>query len=277
MKKIGQKGNTVSARQKISQTLKEKWKDPEFRLKMINSMKGRKSPSTESSKAQREKISAAMKKKWQDRIYREKAILGMERYRDSLPPRPLKKKTVKKNSNRVTDGKIVAVTPMTDGKKMKKSIKSKVVKVARAGSGTKTVKKKKAVRKKKVAKTAVVKAETSNNVDGPTTSSKDASLHDSDNEGDISRMKEERRDLYDLLYGDDYDDVSHDDENIDFKQRNGDFKKGAFDLDYLDEDDNDVSANGPVTTPGMSPFFTTNVHLDDEDLDDFDPYNLDDY
>jgi hypothetical protein len=276
MKKTGQKANTVSARQKISQTLKQKWQDPEFRMRMINSMKGRKSPSMESSKAQREKISAAMKKKWQDRSYREKAILGMERYRDSLPPRPTKTKTVRKINNGSTERKIVAVTPMTESTQVKKSIHSKV-KVASAGGRTKTIKKKKAIKQKKIAKTsASVESETINVLNDPATATVKDTPHDSDNNGDISRMKEERRDLYDLLYGDDYDDITHDDANTEFRQGNGDFTIGNLDLDYLEEDENHVSAIGPETT-GVSPFFTTNIHLDDEDLDDFDPYNLDDY
>jgi len=282
MKKTGQKTNTLSARQKISQTLKQKWQDPEFRLKMINSMKGRKtSSSVESNRAQREKISAAMKKKWQDRNYRQKAIMGMERYRDSLPPRPTKTKpTVRKNgSSGINEGKIVPVTPMKESKQMKPltSIQSKM-KVASVVDGglTKTIKKTKSVKKKKIIKTAAVQSETVKDVIGPPKNVKDTSFHDSVNHGDISKMKEERRDLYDLLYGDDYDDINHDDGNINFGKINGESSDGGFELDYLEEDGNHISTSGPVTT-SMSPFFTTNVHLDDEDLDDFDPYNLDDY
>ena len=75
-------------------------------------------------------------------------------------------------------------------------------------------------------------------------------------DGDISRMREERRDLYDLLYGDEPDHLAFDDTEKDF---------APVVTDSLSQS----------TNPTMS-FFGGADLLDDENLDDFDPYGLDD-
>ena len=66
-------------------------------------------------------------------------------------------------------------------------------------------------------------------------------------EGSVTRLREERRDLFDLLYGDDPDLVAGDDE-----------EKGA------------VTGRSTETSK-------LGLIFGDEDLDSFDPYGLDDY
>lgn len=268
MKKSNVKGDTTSSRQKISNTLKEKWKDPAFRQKMMESMKDRKSPSSTASKAQRAKISEAMKKKWQDAEYRRKAMKGMEKYREGLPPRPVRTTTPKKK----VDG-IMAVTPITNSSvKLKKRAVQKSVKVSSATAGVKKVKKKKAAKKRMNSKESrVTLASTAQKKDGPNPV-RELDVKTLSDDGDISRMREERRDLYDLLYGDEGDDHTENDLSDDDIEEAG---PGVLDLDLLGKEVFDE----PITDEpkGLSSFFTGTADLDDEDLDDFDPYNLDDY
>jgi len=261
MMKSTVKTNSIAAREKISKTLKEKWRDPKFREKMMDSMKDRKSPSATASQTQRDKISAAMKKKWKDKDYRKKTIQGMEKYRDSLPPKPDKPVVAKVASTIKIDG-IVAVAPMKKSKKKKRKA-SKVT--VSAGEGVKKKKKKRAVKKKKAsAKSKVSLAKISKKKDGPVPV--EASKETVKDDGDISRMRTERRDLYDLLYGDEGD---SNDEEIEEEPGQA---PGVLDLD-LSQNEDDV----PATEGGLSQFFSGTSDLDDDDLDDFDPYNLDDY
>lgn len=259
------KANNEAAREKISRTLKQKWQDPAFRKKMMDSMKHRKSGTATTTEEQRAKISAAMKKKWQDDAYRKKTIKGMEKYRESLPPRKEKPVVPKVVSTIKVDG-IVAVTPIQKSKKKKKK-KSKVT-ISSATAGVKKKKKKKANKKKKKAsaKSKVALANTAKKKDiaAPVEEVKP----DLKDDGDISRMREERRDLYDLLYGDEGE--SNEEESVE----EPDALPGVLDLDLLQKDDKESDSEG---AKGLSSFFTGTADLDDDDLDDFDPYNLDDY
>jgi len=268
MRMSSSKENSPSARQKISQTLKDKWKDPEFREKMMKSMRGRKSKSTAASKAQRERISEAMKRKWQDANYRKKAIDGMEKYRDSLPPRPEKPKVTRTSATAVD--RIVALTPMMTGAKKMKTAKTKV-KVSSATAGVNKAKKKKAAKKKKIAKkkSKVSLAATAEKKDGPEVVQEKKKVKKDD--GDISRMREERRDLYDLLYGDEGHSTSEEEEKENIIESPAD---GVLNLNVPAKEEIDPKTGEPK---GLSSFFTGTSDLDDDDLDDFDPYNLDDY
>ena len=87
------------------------------------------------------------------------------------------------------------------------------------------------------------------------------------NDGDISVMREERRDLYDLLYGDDAEskpDVGDDEDG------------GDNEFDDDDEDSIDSAYNGDRfgVTSGNG---VVSSQLDDENLDTFDPYGLEDF
>ncbi len=247
MREISRRTNTnTSSRSKISQTLKDKWKDPAFREKMINAMKqNNKKRSTTTSREQREKISEAMKRKWQDDEYRSKTLKGMEEYRENLPPKPKKQTRVSKLASTIKLDDIYMVTPI------KKAAKKKLVNKSFKVSGSKAATVKKSKTKKKKAKKSNVKlvdeSETTNSQ--PQHNGKSSS-----EESDILRMREERRDLYDLLYGDEQETIVSDEED-DFNQVSS---------DPLSESSNPALA------------FFGGMELDDENLDDFDPYGLDD-
>ncbi len=257
-------GKVSSSRAKISKTLKERWQDPKFRAKMVESMQNRKTRSGPASVAQRKKISEAMKKKWQDAQYRKNAMEGMEKYRDSQPVKP-KKPKIRAATIKVEE--VTAVTPMTTAKMKKKKSRSKKVQVGSATSlAAKSVKKKKkkkkAVKKKK---STVTLADSATPSDTPVakTKKKKEKLKD---DGDISRMREERRDLYDLLYGDEPGAMDDDDDDDD----------EDFDVSGVIDITKELEVKDPTDSPSLS-FFTGTAQLDDENLDDFDPYNLDDY
>jgi hypothetical protein len=252
MRESSKNNNNVSSRAKISKTLKEKWQDPAFREKMTKAMNKRKK-SSPASQSQKAKISAAMKKKWKDKEYRNKAIKGMTEYRESLPPKP--KKFVPKAVSTIKIEDVYAVSPIKKGAKTKRKRKSSV-KVASTNANS--VKKKKATKtkkkKKKKATLSLVQSETA--IAKPIserTKGKKAKKDD----GDISRMREERRDLYDLLYGDEP-------QNIDILSEEDSFEPVI--PDQMSETENSA----------MDYFGGGVDSLDDENLDDFDPYGLDD-
>lgn len=68
-------------------------------------------------------------------------------------------------------------------------------------------------------------------------------------EGSVNRLREERRDLFDLLYGDEQFD----------------------DTDDVDGEDSDANVDSLLDR------LPSRFDLGDEDLDSFDPYGLDDY
>lgn len=250
-----------STREKISKSLKEKWQDPKFREKMISSMKSRRSHSIQRSISQREKISESMKKKWQDGDYRKKTILGMEKYRERLPPRERISDNVTSKPKTVQHVNINATValpmiPMKSSNKKKRvtrnssiSSTSINIKTAKKKLKKKKLKKKKAVKKKKT-RTGKddSKSSTSEQSDGKSENLKD--------DGDISRMREERRDLYDLLYGDDVEKLEREESCLTNNEK---------DLNI------DPEVQAKIYISGATRF------LNDENLDEFDPYNLDDY
>ena len=149
--------------------LKKKWEDPEFRAKMMEKIKARKTNSSVQSLDHRKKISEAMKKKWQDPEYRSKTINGIKEYNKSRPssratkPRPKKKKVVSLDK--------VAGKP----KQRKKRAKKKITTI-----------------------------EPPEEVKGASRQGSISRGNDNEDESErIGRMKEENNDLYDLLYGDD--------------------------------------------------------------------------
>jgi hypothetical protein len=71
-----------ATRKRISDTLKKKWEDPEFRSLMLEKIKTRKSQAGNTTDdSHRKKISEAMRKKWKDPSYRKAAIGGMAKKR----------------------------------------------------------------------------------------------------------------------------------------------------------------------------------------------------
>lgn len=246
MRSSSQNNNNTSSRAKISKTLKEKWQDPTFRDKMIKAMSTKKK-SSPTPQIQREKISAAMKKKWQDEEYRKKAMKGMEAYRESLPTKPKTKRIVSKAASTIQLDDVFEVAPLKKAKsKKKKSSKVKVASTSAAVKKTKT--------KKKTKKATVQLAATAQDIPKKTTKESNGKSKEKNDDGDISRMREERRDLYDLLYGDEPQELMSDEEDV-----------SPVLPDPLSESGSSMMA-----------YFGGGVDLDDENLDDFDPYGLDD-
>jgi len=139
-----------------------------------------------------------------------------------------------------------------------------------------TAKKKRSVKKRKASTTKrkTKSSSSDNNIKAvkaisPTASTKSTDISSSDTkprstssgekstqeeDGSISRLREERRDLYDLLYGDEDDDVG--------RRVNGD----NIDLQPVLPGNKGI----PIGSSSMS----TLLGGDDDDLDDFDPYGL---
>jgi hypothetical protein len=249
-------------RKKISTSLKLKWQDPEFRAEMLDKISTRKSPSSNTNttgygETHREAISKAMKKKWQDEGYRKKTIEGINKKQAELAKtRPLKpkqtraKKPLKGSSGSSSASPKEAVVRLVQplsvedmGKnknqqqQVKKKKRKKSIRILEAGEEglvaakalTKGTTRKKAVAKKKEKK---------------------------EPDGSVNRLREERRDLFDLLYGDeDNDDDDNDDDD--------------------DDDDNDGRDDDNDENQAGTGFI--DLDLGDEDLDAFDPYGLEDF
>ena len=309
--------SSEETRKKISETLKQKWQDPEFREKMMAKMKTRKSPSGERDQSYRDKVSAAMKAKWQDPEYRAKTLSKIrarsEEIRKSRPPKPKKvvvrkkKKKVVKASGRSANGSgtagsnrggIARVEPASEARPRKRRGVKKTPKFDQDGN---PIVQRRAARKKtkaigegattdisasaasvaRVAASRRKQAEqlpgagdtdldiTSGQEEGTETKKKKrksnkrqpASMNES-----IDQLRDENRGLYDLLYGDEEDgDDGDTDLDMDF---------GVIDDDIEEREMEAVrSGSGSTTVPGIS----STLFADDDDLDDFDPYGLDDY
>lgn len=108
-----------------------------------------------------------------------------------------------------------------------------------AGSGQKGVKRKKKVAKKK--KKATKAARNDNDDDDDDNVTEKATKKEAPADGSVSRLREERRDLYDLLYGD-------------------------------EEDASRVASTFNSATSSLS-----SLLMNDDNLDAFDPYGLDDF
>lgn len=228
--------NNDNVRQKISESLRKKWQDPVFRAEMMEKMSKRKDRSgTAHQASHRQKISEAMRAKWQDEDYRKKALDGIAKRKVStttarpraLSPRlssstPRKPRAAKKvattqaaatslPTTASTTAESPAVSPFVgDGLQLvqPRTIPREPKKRRGRAKGTKN-KPKPAVKKvpnavaveakpKKVsAKKAAAKDGDSNNDDDEALTKKKAKKN-----GSVSRLREERRDLYDLLYGD---------------------------------------------------------------------------
>jgi hypothetical protein len=259
-----------SSRKRISESLKKKWQDPEFRREMMEKMSHRKSGKNAMSydKEHRRKISEAMKLKWQDADYREKTLSSIKKSAKSRKvttspspsssPSPRKARESTKPKMKTKSSGIEELQPMTDVSERK----AKKKRAPRKRSPTKKVIKDNvgedvtpvdAVRKPKndKVKGVTVSAKTSDSIklsseDKSPMEKKKNKKKKKEKDGSVKRLREERRDLFDLLYGD--EDGTNDDH------------------------DNDV---GKLLSDSSSNMDDT--LFGDEDLDTFDPYGLDDY
>ena len=246
MKRVVTKANRApEVREKISASLKKKWKDPEFRSEMLARISDRNSRSNY-GEVHRQKISRAMKEKWQDPEYREKTVKSInkrnEELRRKLPRKPRAKKSQVKGAAKgvAKKGGIQLVEPITSGKSTTKKKKSKA-------ATKKTIRRMKRDEDDSVRPRAVKVKERGAAKKAPAKKKKRKEKpKEKEPDGSVNRLKEERRDLFDLLYGDE----SFDD----------------------DDDDGDVDGESGSLRPSSARF-----SLGDEDLDSFDPYGLDDY
>lgn len=271
--------SSEDARKRIAETLRKKWEDPEFRAYMMDRMATRKKANVVVDDEHRKKISMAMKRKWQDASYRAKAVEGMRKHMEENPrpkrPAGSRRKiggTKKAASDRVQVGdsglfSVSSVAPQRKTVPRKKKTTRKVGDGSAAGVMTKRKK-----RKKKAAKasgsSAPLEAVT------PLTKAKLRSGKDDEEEetidmsdGSLDRLRLERRDLYDLLYGDEGE--AH------FATESAFYDKAEKKSDPKVE-----TVGAPVSAPSVtpaSPFPWEEDDLDDENLDNFDPYGLDDF
>jgi len=259
-----------TSRKRISESLKKKWQDPEFRRGMMEKMSQRKSgkDAMNYDKEHRKKISEAMKRKWQDASYREKTLSSIKksakiRKVTASPKKPRTSSTTaktKRKSSGIEELKPMTVTDISKRKANKKRVtrkRSATKKVIKDdGDNEDDVTLVKAVRKPKKQQNKVkgVTASTkaSNDISissenkAPVEKEKKKKKKKKDKDGSVTRLREERRDLFDLLYGDE-DGMNDDDDDDADKQ--------------LSDSSSDI----------------VDTLLGDEDLDSFDPYGLDDY
>jgi hypothetical protein len=211
-------------RKRVSVTLKKKWQDPKFREEMLEKMnKNRKSHKITAD--YREKISKSMKAKWQDPEYREKTLNGIAKHIESQDRKPRIRKPPKPRGSPKEPEEMKPLVPGEAVAKTKRARKKKAKAVASKSDGS-------------------IKAETTKKA----VKAKAPAKKKKEPDGSVNRLREERRDLFDLLYGDEPGDKNPDDGHADVL------------------DDNDPLDRG-----------SDRFYLGDEDLDSFDPYGLDDY
>jgi hypothetical protein len=226
MKKSHASNSNANVKQRISASLKQKWQDPEFRALMLERIQTSRKSNGPHDLSHRERISQAMKKKWQDDEYRQKTLGAIEKRRSqmaasssasSAPPK--QKKVVKKKPKKEQDSVIRIVQPVQAGVVQsvvvlpkKNLVKKRKKKVRNEDDATVVV----VVAKKKEKQ---VKQEPD---DDTTMDSNDEpedttpAVKQEPKIGSIQRLREERRDLYDLLYGEEVSGATAlGDENLD--------------------------------------------------------------
>jgi hypothetical protein len=204
-------------RKRISDTLREKWKDPEYRSNMLAKMATRKARSRSHDDSHRAKISQAIKAKWQDEEYRQKALDSIRLRKvstDSIsrPPKSQTKRSSRRstthkdntdNNSTVDSGVVLRLEP-------KRPVAMKTEK-KHDGSGVSdqhdgVVKKPRPRRthaepKGKPILISEEHDDFDDESDEPDQEPK-TKLKKRPN-GDVDLLKQERRDLFDLLYGED--------------------------------------------------------------------------
>jgi hypothetical protein len=217
MRKTSASNSSEQVKKRISESLKKKWQDPEYRQEMLDKMEARRNAEDPHGQSHREKISAAMKAKWQDEEYRKKTIAAIQKKRaqtEALRPKQQTKapRAIRASvASKPVDG-VRAARPVQP-KKRKRPVKTRVQKKSVAAAPVKPLN---GITTAQVAKTL----RTSSPSDESPVLKLDIDIHDTHEEeeeedkqaassldaepdGSINRLREERRDLYDLLYGDD--------------------------------------------------------------------------
>jgi len=287
MKNCASQNGMADMRQKISSSLKEKWQDPEFRSYMMEKFKKRRKPSGSLAASQRKKISETMKLKWQDDKYRTKALKGMEKHRKTAPLRlvaPRKKATIT-SIKTVSGGSVKSLAAVKP--KKKKTIKKKKKPLLKDSASTVTVKASRKVKRPTIA----TSTRTSVNAVKPIKQSapvkkkkKKKAAKKLKDDGNIERLREERRDLFDLLYGDDpgflNDDDEEEDDEDDILMSTTATTAAVSSRNNLDPS-KVKGVNGVMermkSPSGYQALLGDRADLDDDNLDDFDPYGLEDF
>jgi hypothetical protein len=176
-------------------------------------MEARRNAEDPHGQSHREKISAAMKAKWRDEEYRNKTIAAIQRKRaqtEALRPKQTKPPRARAAvASKPVDGVRVArpVQP-----KRKRPVKTRVQKKSVAAApvkplnGMTTAQVDKTLRPSSSSSTdkrPVLKLDIEIHDTQEEEDKKAASSLDAEPDGSLNRLREERRDLYDLLYGDD--------------------------------------------------------------------------
>eukprot|EP00978_Attheya_sp_CCMP212_P000932 scaffold1983_cov45-Attheya_sp.AAC.2 len=279
-------------RTRIGQTLKEKWKDPEFRSFMMEKISNRRKPEHQShNEEHRRSISDAMKAKWQDPEYRAKAMEAMEKRRAENPPaKPRKARTEAQKAARQRREGMKPPVP----RRMKKAPAFDIngIAIVEPVTAATARKSRASTRRKSTPNNEATLEGAVEPLSSPDKKRKRASPRKkkgSEPDGSISRLREERRDLYDLLYGDDDDEDSS--------------EKAAQQRQTMDAIELERKADALLSTGGTSsvsslltptqkaktsdrrntkslqaspasPLSSVFNDVEDEDLDDFDPYGL---
>ncbi|GKZ01076.1 hypothetical protein MPSEU_001059200 [Mayamaea pseudoterrestris] len=217
--------NATDTRRRISETLRAKWQDPEFRAIMVAKMANRKrNIGISLDETHRRKISEAMKAKWQDEVYRAKTLESIAARKgavsSSRPPRPPRAATPRKKRSAAVKEAAVIVRRLEPLRKPRKAESQKATNASTSTTitrklptsvtpVTKAEVKPVAVKRSAVAKKPM-KAPTSLGViaksiqaditEEEAQASKPRGRKKAD--GDVGQLKEDRRDLFDLLYGD---------------------------------------------------------------------------
>ena len=270
-----------SVRKRISETLKKRWEEPEFRATMMEKFAHRKHSSGTRDSSHRKKISAAMKKKWMDEEYRKRATEGMAKGREreakkvrmAMPLQP------KMPTTRVGVESMLSLKSVSPVKRVAAATKA----VPRGISKTKSSTKRKTTKKKSAATkgqdsgvngAAGVEAVTPITATSPSKKTTKKEPKQEANDGSISRLREERRDLYDLLYGDvDEEDTNgvgsgaaH--EGSDGNMNNGRVVNGVNGGESSRGNNNNLASGNMMA--GVSSNTMAALMGDDDDLDDFD-------
>ena len=230
-------------RQKISDTLKAKWQDPDFREKMMEKIRSRRTASNERDEEYRRKISEAMKVKWQDEEYRNRTTSSIrQRALESVKVRPPKEPKQKSPKKSKSSGNKVRLAQVALPRKPTEVKRRAPVEVDEEGQPIIKVKVKKVKKKQKVAVKMVAPLTADGDVgldEIPVKKKVESAKKTKEPDGSINRLRDERRDLYDLLYG----------------------------------DDDEEESNESLPASGIAAL----LDLEDENLDTFDPYGLEDF
>jgi NUMOD3 motif len=308
--------NTLeSVRQKISESLREKWRDETFRESMMSKMANRtlSQPNQQRNPEHRARISAAMKAKWQDETYRNKTREAMAKSRanSSSNSTLVRKKTAaapsKKASTNSVDQRNLPLTGSISPRqplsvvKLNDSEENMPVRALqpRSEPNGKALGRKLAAKKSRAASAPAnpTQPKLTSAVDGVNRGEEgiadlDAMLGFADESvanganavgktqgtskrvesappiiplnGSVDMLKEDRPDLFNLLYSDDYDE--DDEEN---GHDDGDVTSSTL--------SNEQHKAQQRLRKSKSRALSAAFALEDDNLDTFDPYGLDDF